>query len=462
MTVGGSSVADSCTTRSPASVRMRCGRRGRRAARPAPGRSSGCRCRSSRPASRRRCTASSRGRRSPSARLGRPAARRHRCRGGGRTAGGRAPAGRRRRGWNTTRKSLPSPWCLVRRERGVMRVPRCSSTGQHLGHRIVFDVAPSVRGGRDGTIAPGGRRTGGCAATIVLDRLVERALALEVGDELLVAERLRAVRDSPPGAAEQPRHLVEQAGSHHLVHPRVDALRPAPVAATAGRSARTAIGGYGVEPGTERAERPAAAERNLERAHDAPRVGRLHPRRRHRVELGELARAAPRRPRASASASSSARTSGHSPGHVHRVGRAPRRYSPVPATSSGRRAAAGDVVERRASAAANSATVNSSPGSTRSRPWCGTAARSAAVGLAVPMSMPRYTCIASTATISTPGRAARRAPSRRRSCPTPSGPSDDERASGSPGERRGCATLVRRLGDELDEPAHQVVRRRRR
>ena len=38
--------------------------------------------------------------------------------------------------------------------------------------------------------------------------------------------------------------------------------------------------------------------------------------------------------------------------------------------------------------------------------WCGTARWSAAVGLAVPMSMPRYTCMESTATISTSSRCA--------------------------------------------------------
>ena len=45
-------------------------------------------------------------------------------------------------------------------------------------------------------------------------------------------------------------------------------------------------------------------------------------------------------------------------------------------------------------------TVTSSEGSARSIPWWGTSARSAAEGLAVPMSMPRYTCIESTETSS--------------------------------------------------------------
>ncbi len=41
--------------------------------------------------------------------------------------------------------------------------------------------------------------------------------------------------------------------------------------------------------------------------------------------------------------------------------------------------------------AAKSATLKGSSGSTRSRPWCGTRARSAAFTLAVPMSIPRKT-----------------------------------------------------------------------
>ena len=53
-----------------------------------------------------------------------------------------------------------------------------------------------------------------------------------------------------------------------------------------------------------------------------------------------------------------------------------------------------------------SAAVKGSSGSTRSRPWCGTRARSAALTLAVPMSMPRYTCRESALMISAPGAAA--------------------------------------------------------
>ncbi len=72
----------------------------------------------------------------------------------------------------------------------------------------------------------------------------------------------------------------------------------------------------------------------------------------------------------------------------------------MPPTSSGRRPRASMSAIAARAAAWNSDTVNSSAGSTRSSRWCGTARCSAGVGLAVPMSMPRYTCMESTVTIS--------------------------------------------------------------
>ena len=56
---------------------------------------------------------------------------------------------------------------------------------------------------------------------------------------------------------------------------------------------------------------------------------------------------------------------------------------------------------RHAPAAACRATDQSSDGSATSTRWCGTTARSETVGFAVPMSIPRYTCIESSETIST-------------------------------------------------------------
>src|SRR6266496_2646969 len=61
--------------------------------------------------------------------------------------------------------------------------------------------------------------------------------------------------------------------------------------------------------------------------------------------------------------------------------------------------------------AAQRAAWNDSSGRTRSRAWWGTRRRSSAVGFAVPMSMPTYTCCESQATISPPARSASARPS---------------------------------------------------
>ena len=98
---------------------------------------------------------------------------------------------------------------------------------------------------------------------------------------------------------------------------------------------------------------------------------------------------------------SCSRISGHSPGSC-RSSITAVRYNPVPATNNASAPAAAIAVRAAAACVLKSATVNRASGPTRSRQWCGTAARSAAVGLAVPMSMPRYTCMASTATMWAP------------------------------------------------------------
>ena len=69
-----------------------------------------------------------------------------------------------------------------------------------------------------------------------------------------------------------------------------------------------------------------------------------------------------------------------------------RRYSPVPPARIATPPAAAIRARTPRACVAKSATLNGSSGSTRSRPWCGTRARSAAVALAVPMSRPRKTC----------------------------------------------------------------------
>src|SRR5437763_10079020 len=104
-------------------------------------------------------------------------------------------------------------------------------------------------------------------------------------------------------------------------------------------------------------------------------------------------------------------------------------------------------------------------GATRSRQWCGTRARSAAVGLAVPMSRSRYTCRESADTISPPTRSARSSASalfplavgptmqRTRMIQLIRGPpasSPKQRFQLAAGELGGDGAAVRAVGRDLD------------
>ena len=108
----------------------------------APGRSSGCRCRSSRPGCRRRCTAPSAPRsRRPTRR---PAARRRRCRDGGRTAAGASVGEVGDRRVERDEEVVAEPWCLVRVTCFIVveQSRRCTTAGR-LGDRIGLDVDPA-------------------------------------------------------------------------------------------------------------------------------------------------------------------------------------------------------------------------------------------------------------------------------------------------------------------------------
>ena len=114
----------------------------------------------------------------------------------------------------------------------------------------------------------------------------------------------------------------------------------------------------------------------------------------------------------------------------------------------------------------NSATVKSCAGSTRSSRWWRTSARSCSVGLAVPMSMPRYTCM---------GRSTRARPSAHlpgdaiatADFPDAVGPTTASHGdAGDRGQSRatsqrgdGDADLVRRLGEDSTKRPLEVVRR---
>ena len=160
-----------------------------------------------------------------------------------------------------------------------------------------------------------------------------------------------------------------------------------------------------------------------------------------------------RRPSSSASASSAARTAGSSGGN-RRSSTTARSTGPTPRPGAG--AATRSRGRRVAAAVWNRATVNRSDGSARSSRWCGTRARCSAVGLAVPTSIPRYTSIESTETISAPSAAPARCPPR--SCRSRSGrpgraasaPSDGARARGARPRRAGgarAASVIARVDE---------------
>ncbi len=73
------------------------------------------------------------------------------------------------------------------------------------------------------------------------------------------------------------------------------------------------------------------------------------------------------------------------------------------------------------------------------------------------MSMPRYTCIASTATISVPGTA-RAAAMATSDFPAAVGPTTTTGAAIGSERGDGDACLVGRFGEQLDESPRQVVR----
>ena len=194
--------------------------------------------------------------------------------------------------------------------------------------------------------------------------------------------------------------------------------------------------------GRGRTSRTAARCRASPRGPARPDAGcRLHARRRRPGRGGEAVVEAAT---VAVAASSSARTLRPTAGGSS-VDDA-RRYRPVPPTSSGRWPRRVDLAAMpgrgRGDEVGDGEVV---VGSTRSRPWWRTSARSAGVGLAVPMSMPRYTCIASTTTISTSRRAARCGRGQRATCRSRSAPTT---ATGRRGSGRSPACS--RQGDDGD------------
>ena len=90
----------------------------------------------------------------------------------------------------------------------------------------------------------------------------------------------------PEGRRCQHPYLVHQTRIDHAAEPVFD-----PPVDLIGRDEeadlRRPIHGIRLEPGSERREGSARPDRDLQGSDDPPAIGRLHPRRRHRIERGE-------------------------------------------------------------------------------------------------------------------------------------------------------------------------------
>ena len=242
-------------------------------------------------------------------------------------------------------------------------------------------------------------------------------------EHLAVADRLASgARQRSVGG--QRAHFVDQARRAHRVEALARSARPARGASNSRPSIVTEIAGaaYSSMPGPERREPPPGELDHFERAHDAPPIAGLHARR-GRPDRARSSRAYARASPASSSASRVERVA-HAP---HRsAGSRGRRRPPARRGRCRPRATPACRAPRCRRSRPRAATCvrctdHSSAGSATSTRWCTTSARSARVGLAVPMSRPRYTCIESSDTSSTSPASPRdrRAPAP--TCPTRSG-----------------------------------------
>ena len=204
---------------------------------------------------------------------------------------------------------MPSPWCLVSVSVLMRRVRRARPAPPRPPDRASTSIQ-RTRGSRRNHRS---WRTANCRVRVTISstRSSSDSVAVEVLEQLLVAERL-ARRSASMPARRSARDLVDEPGVDHRLHPLLDPLgehrRGPPQADLHDRRRRV-----GVEPRPERAERPAAADAHLERAHDATRfVGSIFA-----AATGSSATSrawSGRRPVRSASARARPGPSGHSPG----------------------------------------------------------------------------------------------------------------------------------------------------
>ena len=194
-----------------------------------------------------------------------------------------------------------------------------SNTGSAVGHRIVVDVDPAYARVAAEPPLLSHRELAG-AGDDRLDRRVECA-SLRRGSRTTPCSRAPAERFARSGCCASDSTSATSPAS--IIRCTRSAIR----LVSTGRGQRrpncwNATRRVRVDAGTERAERPSAAERDLEGPHNATRIGRLHLRRRDRVESAELRDAAPRTPSRRGASLELGTHVGPASGNLHRVGHA--------------------------------------------------------------------------------------------------------------------------------------------
>ena len=298
------------------------------------------------------------------------------------------PSARARRRATTTRGSR-CRWRAASRGGRRSCAPACQEGGQHRA-RILRGPEP-----RDAGVTPephalaAGELPG--APHHGLERGVERRLlARQVAEDLPVPDRLRArcgrARRGPGSAGD----LVDQTGVAHGRDPRARSASASTARGSQMPAMRTGntVAPYSWSPApNDENGRPVISITSRARAMRRALPGSIA-RRGRRVEPGELG--------VGVASPSGRRRAAIGVAHRAVLGRERRgrRRPPARRARCRRRAARADRAPRcrrprRAPPAWNRATDHSSSGSATSTRWCGTAARSATVGLAVPMSSPR-------------------------------------------------------------------------
>ena len=339
--------------------------------------------------------------------------------------GGVDPAGPSSVMPSRTRKSLPVACELGEQERGRHRAPPLPA-GRAARPRGILRGGPEP--GDAGIPAePHPLAAGegaGCGGPRCVERGVEVGLLAVAGGRAPPGSRWPGGRCGTSRGSASSRPAPRRPGPA-AAHRRRSGPRSGPASASRGshdpgdRSTGNTVGPYSPRPGPNDENGRPVSWIDLERAHDAAAVVRLDAGRGVGVGPFELARTRPRRRPASA---------------VARLELGPQREVLAREARGRRRPPARRGRCRRRAARACRA-LSMSATAARAAAWCGrpTSPRRArrrrpggagprparpGVGFAVPMSMPRYTCIESSETISTSPSAARQARARAPTCPT--------------------------------------------